>query len=307
MPRRHAPSCARQDPAITWWPSSARFGCRRRRSGSTGACGRLAIAPHMRGSGARGMGCGRSPQLFVFAGSGEAFPGVESPMPPDARAIHAHNDHQREYFERTIKRTMVPRTSRYLARHVTEVIRKAELVPGDRVLEVGCGMGRYTLPLAEQGLAIEGLDLAPALLDRLREFSGGRFDIPLHAADVVNYPPALEGRFDAVIGFFALHHFHDLGACYAAMARLVRPGGRIVFLEPNPYNPSYYLQILVTPTTTWQGERGILNMRTDPMFTAMRGAGLTDASVERFGLFPPALADRAWTQPFERTAEARLG
>lgn len=220
--------------------------------------------------------------------------------------IGAHNRHQREYFERTTKRTMLPRRSAYVSRQVSEVMRHVPLGPGDRVLEVGCGMGRYTLPLAEQGYAVEGLDLAPALLDRLRAFNAGRFDIPLYSADIIDYPPALEGRFAAVVGFFTLHHVHSLGACYAAMARLVRPGGHIVFLEPNPYNPSYYLQIAITPTTTWRGERGILNMRRACVFEAMRAAGLVEPAVESFGLFPPALADRRWAQPIERAAETIL-
>lgn len=78
------------------------------------------------------------------------------------------------------------------------------------MLDVGCGMGRYTLILAERGFALEGLDLSPVLLQRLRVFNGGRFNIPLHGADVMNPPAELQERFDAVVGFFALHHMHEL-------------------------------------------------------------------------------------------------
>ena len=220
--------------------------------------------------------------------------------------ITTHNHRQRGYFERAIKQTMVPRRSPYLLRQVRELLRHAGIRPGDRVLEVGCGMGRYTLLLAELGIAVEGLDLTPGLLEKLQEYNGGRFEIPLRAGDVITFPPALEGRFDAVVGFFALHHFHDLDACYGAMARLVRPGGPVVFLEPNPYNPSYYVQIAITPTTTWQGERGILNMRRAPIFSAMERAGLAEPNVERFGLFPPVLANMTRARAIEASAEALL-
>ena len=225
---------------------------------------------------------------------------------PHAEDLADHNSRQRDYFGRSIKETMVPRRSRYLDRHVSAVLHRAGLAAGAEVLEVGCGMGRYTLLLAERGIAVEGLDLTPALLDRLREYNGGRYDIPLHAGDIVDAPPALQGRFEAVIGFFALHHMLDLDACYAAMARLVRPGGRILFLEPNPYNPSSSVQILFTPTTTWQGERGMLQMRGPRVFGAMRRAGLVEPRLERFGLFPPQLADHAWTRPAEAVGEALL-
>ena len=54
---------------------------------------------------------------------------------------------------------------------------------------------------------------------------------------------------------------------------MVKPGGRIVFLEPNPFNLLYYLQILFTPRMTWSGERGIPNMRKSLVFEAMHTAG----------------------------------
>jgi SAM-dependent methyltransferase len=218
----------------------------------------------------------------------------------------AHNRAQRDYFDARVKRTMVPRPSRYLGRHVDELIRHAALQPAQRLLEVGCGMGRYTLLLAERGFAVEGLDLTPGLLEKLDAFNGGRFDIPLHAADVAHPPPALVGAFDAVVGFFALHHMHNLDACYAGMAQLVRPGGTVVFVEPNPLNPSYYVQILLSPGMRWRAERGILRMRRRTIFRAMTAAGLIAPRLARFGLFPPALAERAWAHPFEAAAESAL-
>lgn len=218
----------------------------------------------------------------------------------------AHNRVQRDYFEARMKRTMLPRPSRYLERHVDELVRHAALEPPQRILEVGCGMGRYTLLLAEQGFAVEGLDLTPGLLQKLDAFNGGRFDIPLHVADVADPPRALMGAFDAIVGFFALHHMHDLHACYAGMAQLVRPGGTVVFIEPNPLNPSYYAQILLSPRMRWRAERGILRMRPRTVFTAMTAAGLIAPRLARFGLFPPALAERAWTRPIETAAESAL-
>jgi SAM-dependent methyltransferase len=164
-------------------------------------------------------------------------------------------------------------------------------------------MGRYTLLLAERGIRVEGLDLTPVLLDRLRAYNAGRFDIPLHCADVCQPPPGLEGRFDAVLATFALHHMHDIPACVAAMARLARPGGRLVFLEPNPYNMLYYVQIALAPGVTWDGDRGILNMRRTVIFGALRGAGLRELAMARFGFFPPFLANRRWGRRVEAVLE----
>jgi SAM-dependent methyltransferase len=215
-----------------------------------------------------------------------------------------HSRSQRRYFERASHRTLKPTGSPYLRRHVDIMCEFAEIEKGDRVLEVGCGLGRYTLLLAERGVAVEGLDLSPQLLEELQTYNAGRYTIPTHALDILDCPPEMENAFDAVIGFFVLHHVHDLEACLAVLARLVRPGGRVAFVEPNPSNPLYYVQITLTPEMNWQGERGMLRMRTDEMFPAMRRAGLGELSFRRFGLLPPFAANRALGAKVESALEA---
>jgi SAM-dependent methyltransferase len=216
--------------------------------------------------------------------------------------MERHNTEQRNYFERLVKPTMVPGETPYIRNQVDAMIAFAELSPNDRVLEVGCGMGRYTLPLHASGIRVEGLDLSPVLLERLRGFAGDD-DITLHAADVFAPPTELLEKFDAVIGFFALHHFHDLDRCFGSMAKLVKPGGRVVFLEPNAFNPLYYIQVTISPTMSWEGDRGIINMRRGRVFRAMTSAGLERLSIHRFGFFPPAIANLSGARGIERTLE----
>jgi SAM-dependent methyltransferase len=205
--------------------------------------------------------------------------------------IERHNASQRRYYERTPKPQMAPSDSRYLNRHIDELLSAARIRPGERVLEVGCGMGRYTLLLADRGVRVEGLDLSRVLLDRLAEFNAGRHDIPLHHADALDPPAELLGKFDAVVGLFALHHIHDIAGSLRSITRLLRPGGRVVFCEPNPYNPLYYVQIATRPGMTWQGDGGIVNIRRRPLNRALADAGLGDLYWKRFGFFPPFLTN----------------
>lgn len=214
-----------------------------------------------------------------------------------------HNRRQRRYFERGEKQTMVPRDSPYLRRHVDELVRFGGLGPGDRILEVGCGMGRYTIPLADRGLNVEGLDLTPFLLERLRAYDGGRRGLTLHCLDVLDAPATLGARYDAVVALFTLHHLHDLERSLAAMAALLRPRGRVVFLEPNPLNPLYYVQIAVTPGMTWEGDGGIVKMRPATLRRAAEAAGLTGFAFERFGFLPPIAANRRWGSRLEGVLE----
>jgi SAM-dependent methyltransferase len=218
-------------------------------------------------------------------------------------AIASHNRYQREYYDRGIKKTMIPKGTPYLRRHVEELARVAQLRKGERILDVGCGMGRYTLLLAEAGYTVEGLDLSPVLLKRLRVFNAGRFKIPLHSADVMDPPDDLEEGFDAIVGFFALHHMHELERCFRGMKKMVKPGGRVVFLEPNAFNPLYYAQMAITPRMTWQGDKGVAKMRMGVVGTAMTRAGLESPTVERFGFFPPFVANTSIGARTERVLE----
>jgi SAM-dependent methyltransferase len=222
---------------------------------------------------------------------------------PDRSLVDRHNRAQIDYFERAGKHAMQPTDTHYVRRQVDRLVAFGGLSPGDRVLDVGCGMGRYTFALADRGLLVEGLDLSETLLERLRQFAAGRYDIPLYRGDILDPPAGLDGRFDAVVGFFTLHHLHDVTGCLRIMRSLGKPGGRIVFLEPNPLNALYYLQMALVPGMSWSGDKGILNMREDKVFAAMRTAGLADVSVERFGFFPPFIVNRRWGPAVEDVIE----
>jgi SAM-dependent methyltransferase len=215
---------------------------------------------------------------------------VTRSRPEDDPQIGRHNEIQGTYYARG-KARMAPRRSPYLQRHIEEICRFAELLPGDRVLEVGPGQGRYSLPLADRGLDLEVLELVPTMLELLDEEKGDR-KIVLHQGDVLTPPESVEPGFDAVIALFALHHMHDVPGCLASMARLLRPEGRLALLEPNAYNPLYYLQIAFSPDMTWAGDRGVIEMRSGSLCRALQAAGLEQVRLERFGFFPPAIFNR---------------
>jgi 2-polyprenyl-3-methyl-5-hydroxy-6-metoxy-1,4-benzoquinol methylase len=224
---------------------------------------------------------------------------------PVGEELEEHNREQRRYFESADHRTLQQRGTRYLRRHLDRMMAFAGIRPGDRVLEVGCGLGRYTLLLAELGVRVEGLDLSPKLLEQLGALSRERlgYDMPLHAFDILDSPPELYGQYDAVIGFFILHHVLDVRGAVARAAQLVKPGGRVAFLEPNPFNPLYYVQITLTPEMAWRAERGILNMRASVLMPVMEASGLVDLRYQPFGFFPPFVTNRPWGPSLESVLE----
>jgi len=184
---------------------------------------------------------------------------------------------------------MVPVYSPYVSRHTEEVIAFGEISKQHKVLDVGCGMGKYTMDMLQKGYQVEGLDLSPFLLQQFLIYNNNRFPLKLHAADVLDAPEELFEQFDRVIGFMTLHHLHELSASLTSVYRLLKPGGQVIFLEPNPYNPLFHFQIWFTPGMNYTGEKGRLDMNKKKVFGAMKSAGFETPALKRFGLFPPQL------------------
>ncbi len=99
---------------------------------------------------------------------------------------------------------------------------------GREVLELACGTGRLTRPVAATGVTVVGADLAEGMLARARALSAGIEYVRLDMRDF-----DLERQFDAIfIGANSLLHLHrrdDFAACFRAVARHLKPGGRFAF------------------------------------------------------------------------------
>ena len=215
----------------------------------------------------------------------------------------AHNQNQIKYYSSHVKPRMRPKETAYIKRQIDEVLEVATINKNDRVLEVGCGMGRITLHLAKREINISGLELTPFLLEKLREQNNNEYDIPLYCADITDFPKELTAQFDQIVGFFVLHHFYDLSACFTAMEKMLKPGGRITFLEPNAYNPLYYIQVLITPGMTWKGDKGIIKMRRKIIKNALEAGNFKNFNLSRYGVFPPFISNTKWGRKLESFLE----
>ena len=106
------------------------------------------------------------------------------------------------------------------------------LANGGPVLELGVGTGRLALPLAARGLAVTGLDASPAMLERLRAKPGADRLTLVECDMAAPLPEMADGSFAVVLvgfnTFFNLTTADAQASCVAAVARLLRPGGRFV-------------------------------------------------------------------------------
>ncbi len=112
--------------------------------------------------------------------------------------------------------------------------------PGGAVLELACGTGRLTVPLAERGLSITGLDNSEAMLEAAQAKADAQGVSPAFVSGDMR-----EFAFDAPFNLIflpnnSLGHLHtlpDIRACFASVRRHLSPSGRFVLDMFSPSLP----------------------------------------------------------------------
>jgi demethylmenaquinone methyltransferase/2-methoxy-6-polyprenyl-1,4-benzoquinol methylase len=121
----------------------------------------------------------------------------------------------------------------------------ARVEPGNRALDVATGTGDLALELERRvgpTGEVVGLDFSEGMLELAREKAAG---VRFEAGNALELPYA-DAEFDAATVGFGARNFSDLPRGLSEMARVVRPGGRVVVLEiTTPQRPplSYFFQL----------------------------------------------------------------
>lgn len=106
------------------------------------------------------------------------------------------------------------------------------------VLDVGCMDGRVSSGIARTARSVTGVDIAPSPIWNTLERDGLRFV----TADAQRLPFE-DASFDLVIAGSMLHHASSPTRVIREMARVRRPGGTLVIIEPNRRNPLTWLHL----------------------------------------------------------------
>jgi demethylmenaquinone methyltransferase/2-methoxy-6-polyprenyl-1,4-benzoquinol methylase len=103
----------------------------------------------------------------------------------------------------------------------------ARVGPGSRALDVATGTGDLAMALQARGAEVVAMDFSERMLEIARTKAPG---IRFEAGNALELPYG-DGEFDAVTVGFGARNFSDLGRGLREMARVTRPGGRVVVLE----------------------------------------------------------------------------
>ena len=116
---------------------------------------------------------------------------------------------------------------------------------GRRVLDYGCGTGHRAVELAQLGATVTGIDVSGEAIRLAQQRSGGKDALTFVQmnAEAMSFP---DDHFDLVCGNAILHHL-DLRVACREIVRVLKPGGRAVFLEPLAHNVLINLYRRLTP------------------------------------------------------------
>ncbi|HEY4275603.1 MAG TPA: methyltransferase domain-containing protein, partial [Rhizomicrobium sp.] len=158
----------------------------------------------------------------------------------------------------------------------------ADLSPDLRVLDVACGPGIVTCAVAKQAGHVTGIDLTPAMIEqaKARQAREAIANCDWQQGDATVLPFA-DASFDRAITRYSFHHIPEPGRALKEMARVTKPGGRVVVID-------------ATPTAETQGAYDAMETLRDPSHASAltleqlralgREAGLTETAFDFYRL-----------------------
>jgi len=182
-----------------------------------------------------------------------------------------------------------------MTKRLLEVARPLD---GERVLDLGCGVGRVTLPLVKAACRVTGLDFSAVTLEVLsRKVSdlgpAGDFEALCIEAERLE----ASEEFELAVGRGFLHHLRDPAAVLKRVHEALVPGGRAVFMDPNPLQPAWLPLHLFHPTLSMRVERYL--WRGFPGWSRQKlvESGFVNVRLAFAGLVPPQLWGRMKSAP----------
>jgi ubiquinone/menaquinone biosynthesis C-methylase UbiE len=104
--------------------------------------------------------------------------------------------------------------------------------PGVKVLDMGCGAGHASFAVAPHAAAVVAYDLAPPMLATVAAAAIERgFSNITTQQGAAESLPFDDASFDWVISRLSAHHWHDVPQALAEVRRVLKPGGRVMFID----------------------------------------------------------------------------
>ena len=179
----------------------------------------------------------------------------------------------KSYFKEIAPRWDTMREDYFTEEVRTAAITRANLTPSSVVADVGTGTGFMLAGIAPLVGKAYGFDNSPEMLEVARKNLGDATNVELMTSEGASLPLP-DGAVDAVFANMYLHHARDPAQAIAEMARVLRPGGRLVITDLDPHTHEWMAKEMAD---LWMGfERN----QVEAWYNSAR---LTDVKVECTG------------------------
>ncbi|MFA6567664.1 MAG: class I SAM-dependent methyltransferase [Victivallales bacterium] len=177
------------------------------------------------------------------------------------------------------------------------ILDKMEIDADTKILEIGCGTGELSYMMAQKtDCKILGMDICVPFIEQARK----NFSLPNLEFKILDFNDAdnlkkmtAEYKFDYVAGNGILHHlYNNLDEALANIHSLLKKGGRIIFLEPNFYNPYCLLVFKIKLFRKLARlEPGEMAFTKKKIIRKLEKAGFSDIKVEYRDFLVPGTPD----------------
>jgi ubiquinone/menaquinone biosynthesis C-methylase UbiE len=192
-----------------------------------------------------------------------------------------------DVWSRFYRNTLFGLELRRIQRNALERLR---VVPGQRVLDLGCGPGDGTAKLNAAGATAVGLDYSGGMLETARKDAHNLGRLTRGDAGRL---PFKDGAFDKVICTNSFHHYPNHLAALREMRRVLRPGGLLVLVDPRKDHPFGRLAIDFAENVVF-GLREVRIFSVSEWAQMLRDVGFSDARVTVGPFWQPV----AWAEIF---------
>jgi len=127
-------------------------------------------------------------------------------------------------------------------------------IEGKRILDLGCGAGETSVYFVLKGAKVTAADISPGMINVVNQLSA-KWNVQVDAKVIIGEDMDLQSDYyDYVFGNGVLHHL-DRKKAYNEIFRVLKPGGRAIFIEPLCYNPIISIYRVLAKTVRTRNEK----------------------------------------------------